>query len=167
MSRRKKGDSRASRDGVVKLYINLGEIDDLNFATMKQYIAEVAGISEADITWTDLKNTFSLIEVRIGVLDTVMDAFKVGIKFRGRPGRLESRGNRDAGIPRTRSRSDKGGHGYGGGGRGNFKGGDRGGSTGGSSDRGGDRGGRRREFSDNASGGGRRSTSGFSKKKKW
>lgn len=166
----KKGESRGSRDGVVKLYINLGEIDDLNFATMKQYIAEVASISEADITWTDLKNTFSLIEVRIGVLDQVMEAFKVGIKFRGRPVRLESRGNSDAGIPRTRSRSDRGGHGYGGGGRGNYKGdrgNDRGGNSG--SNGGGDRGGRRREFSDSGSsgGGGRRSTSGFSKKKKW
>jgi ATP-dependent RNA helicase DeaD len=152
----KKGESRGSHDGVVKLYINIGEIDGLNFVTMKQYIAEVAAISETDITWTDLKNTFSLIEVRIGVLDTVMEAFKVGIKFRGRPVRLESRGNQDAGIPRTRSRSDRGGHGYGGGGQGNYRGGNNGGGE------------RKRDFgTPSGAGGNRRSTGGFAKKKKW
>jgi ATP-dependent RNA helicase DeaD len=124
----KRGGDRnnAAASGVVKLYVNLGMIDEFNFGSIKQYIAETAGISEHDVTWADLKNTFSLIEVRAGALDKVLEAFK-NESYRGRQVRMESRGNKDAGIPRTRLRSDKkrgGGGGYGGGGN-SYGGGDR------------------------------------------
>jgi hypothetical protein len=62
-----------------------------------------------------LKNTFSLIEVKNEVVEKIMETIH-GAQYRGRTVRVESRGNRDAGIPRTRFRGDKrqggGGGGY-------------------------------------------------------
>jgi ATP-dependent RNA helicase DeaD len=98
-------DSRTSASGVVKMYINLGNIDGLNFGSLKQYIAETAGIGEQDVTWADMKNTFSLIEVRSTSYEKVLESFR-NVKFKGRPVRVESRGNKEDGVPRTRSRSE-------------------------------------------------------------
>jgi ATP-dependent RNA helicase DeaD len=108
-------DRRALAPGVVKLYMNIGGIDGFDFNTIKEFIAENAEINAADITWTDLKNTFSLIEVKNEVVDKIMETIH-GAQYRGRTVRVESRGNRDAGIPRTRFRGDgrKGGGGGGG-----------------------------------------------------
>jgi ATP-dependent RNA helicase DeaD len=111
-------DRRALAPGVVKLYMNIGGIDGFDFNTIKEFIAENAEINTADITWTDLKNTFSLIEVKNEVVDKIMESIH-GAQYRGRTVRVESRGNRDAGIPRTRFRSDKR---QGGGGGGFYKG---------------------------------------------
>ena len=100
------GDDRrnnASHTGTIKLYMNIGKIDGFDFGNLKQFIADKANISAQDVTWTDVKNTFSLVEVRIEVLDKVTEALN-GTKHNGRPVKVESRGNRDAGIPRTRSR---------------------------------------------------------------
>ena len=108
-------DRRAVAPGVVKLYMNIGGIDGFDFNTIKEFIAENAEINPADITWTDLKNTFSLIEVKNEVVEKIMETIH-GAQYRGRTVRVESRGNRDAGIPRTRFRGDKrqggGGGGY-------------------------------------------------------
>ncbi len=108
-------DRRALAPGVVKLYMNIGGIDGFDFNTIKEFIAENAEINTADITWTDLKNTFSLIEVKNEVVDKIMETIH-GAQYRGRTVRVESRGNRDAGIPRTRFRGEgrKGGGGGGG-----------------------------------------------------
>ena len=99
-------DRRAVAPGVVKLYMNIGGIDGFDFNTIKEFIAENAEINTADITWTDLKNTFSLIEVKNEVVEKIMETIH-GAQYRGRTVRVESRGNRDAGIPRTRFRGDK------------------------------------------------------------
>ncbi len=109
-------DRRALAPGVVKLYMNIGGIDGFDLNTIKEFVAENAEINTADITWTDLKNTFSLIEVKNEVVDKIMETIH-GAQYRGRTVRVESRGNRDAGIPRTRFRGDDrkggGGGGYG------------------------------------------------------
>jgi len=107
-------DRRALAPGVVKLYMNIGGIDGFDFNTIKEFIAENAEINTADITWTDLKNTFSLIEVKNEAVDKIMETIH-GAQYRGRTVRVESRGNRDAGIPRTRFRGE-GRNGGGGGG---------------------------------------------------
>jgi ATP-dependent RNA helicase DeaD len=99
-------DRRALAPGVVKLYMNIGGIDGFDFNTIKEFIAENAEINTSDITWTDLKNTFSLIEVKNEVVDKIMESIH-GAQYRGRTVRVESRGNRDAGIPRTRFRSER------------------------------------------------------------
>jgi len=124
-------DRRSSAPGVVKMYMNVGEMDGFDHTTLKEFIAENAEISvqditwtDQDITWTDLKNTFSLIEVRTEVMDKIVEVIH-GAQYRGRTVRVESRGNRDAGIPRTRLRSDRR---NGGGDRGSFRN-DRGGNS--------------------------------------
>ena len=100
------------------MYINVGQMDGFDFNSLKDFIAENAEISNGDVTWTDVKNTFSLLEVRTEVMEKIIQSIH-GAQYRGRTVRVESRGNRDAGIPRTRLRSDnrrEGGGGYGGGG---------------------------------------------------
>jgi ATP-dependent RNA helicase DeaD len=113
-------DRRAVAPGLVKLYMNIGGIDGFDLNTIKEFIAENAEINIADITWTDIKNTFSLVEVKTESVEKIMEAIH-GAQYRGRTVRVESRGNRDAGIPRTRFRGDKrqgGGDRYNGGGGG-------------------------------------------------
>lgn len=99
-------DRRQSNPGVVKLYMNIGQLDGFDFNTLKEFIAENSDIKVQDVTWTDVKNTFSLVEVRTEVMDKIMETIH-GAQYRGRTVRVESRGNRDAGIPRTRLRSDR------------------------------------------------------------
>jgi len=108
-------DRRALAPGVVKLYMNIGGIDGFDSNTIKEFVAENAEINTADISWTDLKNTFSLIEVKNEVVDKIMETIH-GAQYRGRTVRVESRGNRDAGIPRTRFRGEGRNGGGGGGG---------------------------------------------------
>ncbi len=119
---------RASNPGTVKLYLNLGEMDGFDTNSLRDFIADNSEINVAEITWSDVKNTFSLIEVRTGVTDQIMNAIH-GAQYRGRTVRMESRGNRDAGIERTRERNytrNRGGEG-GGGGRRSYGGGGGGG----------------------------------------
>ncbi len=156
-------DRRSTAPGVVKMYMNIGQMDGFDNESMKEFVAENAQISIQDITWTDLKNTFSLIEVRNEVMDKIVDAIH-GAQYRGRTVRVESRGNRDAGIPRTRLRGEGDRNSRDGGGGGGYRG-DKGNSYGGGGDRkksygGGDRGG----SSDRGGSGG-----GFKKgkKKQW
>jgi ATP-dependent RNA helicase DeaD len=118
-----KNDDRrnAGITGGVKIYLNLGKMDGLDFNSMREMISQRTGVSSSDLTWIDIKNTFSLVEVKIDSLQTVIDKLH-GDKFNGRAIRVESRGNKDAGIPRTRIRGDRksgggGGGDYGGGGR--------------------------------------------------
>lgn len=103
----KRGEGRGQQAGVVKMYINLGKKDQFNFNTLKGYIAETAGVPEHDVPWTDLKDTFSLFEVRTASYDKVMEVFQRGMKYRGRTIRVESRGNKEEGIGRVRTRSDR------------------------------------------------------------
>jgi hypothetical protein len=77
---------------------------------------EAVGISRHgaaldDVTWSDVKNTFSLVEVRTEVVDAIMSKVN-GTVLKGRTIRIESRGNKEAGVSRTRLRSDKPGGGY-------------------------------------------------------
>jgi ATP-dependent RNA helicase DeaD len=102
--------------------MNIGGIDGFDFNTIKEFISENAEVAIADITWTDIKNTFSLIEVKNEAVDKIMEAIH-GAQYRGRTVRVESRGNRDAGIPRTRFRGENrggGGDRYGKGGGGGY-----------------------------------------------
>ncbi|MDZ4824345.1 MAG: DEAD/DEAH box helicase [Flavobacteriales bacterium] len=97
---------KSSPAGVVKLYANIGQMDGFDFGTIKEFIAKNSDVSFHDVTWSDVKNTFSLIEVRTTVAEKIIQALH-GSVYNGRTVRIESRGNRDAGIPRTRLRSDK------------------------------------------------------------
>jgi ATP-dependent RNA helicase DeaD len=121
-----RGDRKSSNPGVVKLYMNIGQMDGFDFNNIKEFVVENAEIGTEAITWADVKNTFSLIEVKVESVDAVI-AQMHGATYQGRTVRVESRGNRDAGVPRTRLRSDRE---RGGGGGQRSGGGDRGRSRG-------------------------------------
>lgn len=101
-----KGEQRKTAPGLVKMYINVGDMDGFDSDTLKEFISENAEISVQDITWVDLKNTFSLIEVRTEASPKIIEEIH-GAQYQGRTVRVESRGNRDAGIQRTRLRSER------------------------------------------------------------
>ncbi len=103
---------RKDRAGIVKLFVSLGELDDLDRTSLKEYIARTSAVDESNITWVDVKKSFSFIEVKIEVVDTLMNAFKEQT-FNNRQVKIESRGNREGGIPRERNRERR----FGGGGR--------------------------------------------------
>jgi ATP-dependent RNA helicase DeaD len=112
-----------SREGVVKLFASIGELDGLDRISLKAYVSKEVEIPEDAITWVDVKKSFSFIEVKTEVLDKVMEGFK-GKSYAGRPIRIESRGNSSEGIPRERfrGRGDREGRG---GDRGERRGGER------------------------------------------
>ncbi|HTA81727.1 MAG TPA: DEAD/DEAH box helicase [Bacteroidia bacterium] len=113
----------SAREGMVRLFVSLGMMDNLNRDTMKEFLTTTANMDSGVITWIDVKNSFSFIEVKTETSEAFMNAFK-GKEFKGRPIRIENRGNREEGIPRQRDR-DGGGRGGFGGGRGRDGGSDR------------------------------------------
>ena len=114
-----------SVNGITKLFINLGELDNLNSNTMKEYISEVSGVAMNLIVNIDVKSSFSFVEVKTEAAEIITGTFK-NIQYNNRNVRIESRGD-SGGEKRS----------YGGG---NSSYGERK-SYGSHSDRGGDRGG--------------------------
>ena len=160
-----RGDARGATPGVVKMYINVGKKDQFTFNTLKTYIAEATGVSEQEIPWSDLKDTFSLFEVRTASYDKVLEVFNAGVKYRGRSIRVESRGNQEAGIGRVRMRGNKsysGGYENRGSSERSSGGGERSSGGGYNRDRGPRTGGSDRSTSERSSAGGERSSGGSS-----
>ncbi len=116
-----RGDRGQSAPGITKLFINLGELDQLNRNTMKEYIAEVSGVDMNMITNIEVKSSFSFIEVKTEAAEIIQGTFK-NARYNNRNVRIESRGSKDSGEGRSR---DRGRGGYGGGERRSFGGGNR------------------------------------------
>ena len=55
------------------------------------------------LTWVDIKNSFSFIEVKNEMKEQLMNGLN-GQTYRGRPVKIENRGNREDGVPRERNR---------------------------------------------------------------
>jgi ATP-dependent RNA helicase DeaD len=158
-------EDRMERKGVVKLFASLGELDGLDRISLKEYVSKTAEIPADDVSWIDVKKSFSFIEVKTEVAEKVLAAFK-DQSYNGRPIRIESRGGSGSeGPSRERNRGGRSSGRFGGGSRSG------GGSGGGFRRREGSSGGggfRRREGS--SGGGGFRkegsSGGGFSRDKK-
>lgn len=116
-----RGDRGQSTPGITKLFINLGELDQLNRNTMKEYIAEVSGVDMNMITNIEVKSSFSFIEVKSEAAEIIQGTFK-NARYNNRNVRIEYRGSKDSGEGRSR---DRGRGGYGGGERRSFGGGNR------------------------------------------
>jgi ATP-dependent RNA helicase DeaD len=138
------GERHQSAPGITKLFINLGEMDQLDKDSMKEYISEVSGVDMNSITSVEVKSSFSFIEFKTEAAEIITGTFK-NARYNNRNVRIESRGAASGGEGRSFG-GDRGGNrgGYGGGERRSFGG-----------DRGGNRGGERRSF-----GGDRRSSGG-------
>lgn len=120
------GDRHASAPGITKLFINLGEMDQLDKNTMKDYIVEVSGVAKDSIVNIEVKSSFSFIEVKTEVAEIVQGTFKTA-RYNNRNVRIESRGAASGGSgggdgrSRDRNRYGNGGgekRSYGGGGNG-------------------------------------------------
>ncbi|MDQ3046255.1 MAG: DEAD/DEAH box helicase [Bacteroidota bacterium] len=130
--------------GITKLFINLGELDKLDSAAMKSYIAEVSGVDVASIVNIDVKSSFSFVEVKTEAAEIITGTFK-NARYNDRNVRIESRGaatsgggegrSRERGGFEKRSYGGGGGNGYGErksyGNRSDSRGGERGGDRGG------------------------------------
>jgi ATP-dependent RNA helicase DeaD len=123
----------SSTPGITKLFINLGEMDQLDSNSMKDFIVEVSGVDKAQITNIDVKSSFSFIEVKTEAAEIITGTFK-NARYNNRNVRIESRGNAGGGDGRSGDRNRYGsGSGerrsYGGGGergnRGGYGGGER------------------------------------------
>ncbi len=88
-----------SVNGITKLFINLGELDNLNSSTMKEYISEVSGVPMNLIVNIDVKSSFSFVEVKTEVAEIITGTFK-NIQYNNRNVRIESRGD-NAGEKRS------------------------------------------------------------------
>ena len=104
-----KGESKPPKSGSVRFFINLGKMDGLDDATMGRFIAENSEFPVSDITWCEVKNTFTLCDVTIASSEKLMKALH-GAFYQERMVRVESRGNRDAGIAPKRLRGKDGRH---------------------------------------------------------
>lgn len=114
---------RSSTPGITKLFINLGELDQLDRNSLKDFIVEVSGVDASSVTNVEVKSSFSFIEVKAEVAEIIQGTFK-NQRYNNRNVRIESRGNSGGGEGRTR---DRGRGGYGGGDRRSSSGGSRGG----------------------------------------
>jgi ATP-dependent RNA helicase DeaD len=136
--------SGASVDGITKLFINLGEMDNMDSRAMTSYISEVSGVAAGDIVNIDVKSSFSFIEVKTPSAEVIMGTFK-NVQYNNRNVRIESRGgSSSSGGGRSfggnksygergsygGNRSERGGYSSGGN-RGGYGGGDRGNDRGG------------------------------------
>jgi len=148
-------DGGHEKKGIVKIFASLGELDEFDKTSLKSYIVTTAGIPEDSVTWVDVKKSFSFVELKTEVVEKVMTTFK-DQSYRGRPVRLEMRGNREEGIPRERHRrrSEDGPRKEWGSGEGRAYRGDRGGSGGGGRRFGGGGGGRNDRRGGSGGGGG-------------
>lgn len=106
--RGERGEGRPERAGITKLFVSLGQMDGFNRESLKEFLSETSGLDQNLITWTDVKNSFSFIEVKSELAEGFTNSFK-GQEFKGRPIRIESRGGGQDGGARRRDRGDFGG----------------------------------------------------------
>lgn len=64
------------KSGIVKLFINLGEKDQLDKNSLREYICNISGVAHSSIPWVNVKLSFSFFEVVTELKETVLNAFK-------------------------------------------------------------------------------------------
>lgn len=143
-------DRERSTPGITKLFINLGEMDQLDRNSMKEYIAEVSGVDKNHITNIDVKSSFSFIEVKSEAAEIITGTFK-NARYNNRNVRIESRGSASGGGGGERNRYANGNT------ERRSYGGDRGGNRGGY-------GGERRSYGEKKSYGGDRREKSYERK---
>jgi ATP-dependent RNA helicase DeaD len=84
--------ARSSANGVTNLFINLGELDNLDSNSLREYICEVSGVSANSIVNVTVKSSFSFIEVKTEDAEVVTGTFK-NARYNNRNVRIESRGD--------------------------------------------------------------------------
>ncbi len=96
-----------------RMFVNLGQLDDLDNAKLKQFINSYSKISPGPVVAADVRHTYSFVEVESALYDQLVAAM-IGAEHNGRPVKMEPSAGAGARIPREAS-SFGGGGGYGGG----------------------------------------------------
>jgi ATP-dependent RNA helicase DeaD len=79
--------------GIVKLFVSVGRMDNLDENGLKSFLITQSGIPEDSITGINLQNSFSFIEMKTESQDALLNGMK-GATFKDRPVRIEASGAR-------------------------------------------------------------------------
>lgn len=93
-ARDKSGTSRDSSGGSQRYFINLGEKDGFDWASLKDFIRETTDLSKNEVFKVATKGNFSFFTVDEASCDQVDKAFTT-LEFKGRPVKVERSGNPD------------------------------------------------------------------------
>jgi ATP-dependent RNA helicase DeaD len=104
---------------MTRFFINLGELDGLQWKFLKDYLADISGVSNLHIFGVDVKKSFSFFEVESKDAQAFLNVNEKQLKFNDRPIKIEVSANRqsDGGKSKSSAYSGK----YSGGGDGNYK----------------------------------------------
>ncbi len=131
------------KDGSVRYFINVGERDNYDWMSLKDFLRDTLGIDKDDIYKVDTKDTFSFFNTDAKFTPLVLETFTdfkvdgrfVNVEVSKNPGGGGGRGGRNRGGGGGRRDRNRGGGGYGGGRRdrnSSYKGGKSGSKSGGS-----------------------------------
>jgi len=135
----KSGD-RGSSSGMSRFFVNLGELDGLHWQFLKDYLADISGVSNHHIFNVDVKKSFSFFETEAKNAQSFLNINDKGLQFNDRKVQIEaSKGGKGEG----KSYSGGAGKSYGSGGGKSFGGKREGGGYGGKREGGGGYGGKR------------------------
>ncbi|MET6992022.1 DEAD/DEAH box helicase [Sediminicola arcticus] len=139
------GPAQIPSDGSVRYFINVGEKDDYDWMSLKDFLRDTLNVGQDDIYKVDVKESFSFFNTDASVTELILKTF-TDFKLDGRFINVEISKNPGGGGGGSRGGGSRGGGSRGGGRRSESFGGRR--SSGGDSDRGGRRsGGKGRERS--------------------
>jgi ATP-dependent RNA helicase DeaD len=127
-----KGEGGQGNNKMSRFFINLGELDGLHWKFLKDYLADISGVSNHHIFNVDVKKSFAFFETEVKYADVFLKINDKGLKFNDRNVQIEVSSGKKGGDDRGDRKSFGGGKSYGGGERKSY-GGDRGGKRDGKS----------------------------------
>jgi ATP-dependent RNA helicase DeaD len=127
-----KGSERGTSSGMTRFFINLGELDGLHWKFLKDYLADISGITTQHIFNVDVKKSFSFFETEAKNAQSFLQINDKSLQFNDRKVQIEVSAGKErsgggksyGGDGERKSYSSGGGKSYGGGSRGGY-GGDR------------------------------------------
>ena len=120
--RGKSNDGEFPKDGSVRYFINVGERDNYDWMSLKDFLRDTLGLDQDDIYKVDTKDTFSFFNTDAKFTPMVLETFTdfkvdgrfVNVEVSKNPGGSGGRGRNRSGGGGRRDRN-RGGGGYGGG----------------------------------------------------
>ncbi len=117
-------DGDIPKDGSVRYFINVGERDNYDWMSLKDFLRDTLGLDKDDIYKVDTKDTFSFFNTDAKFTPLILETFTdfkvdgrfVNVEVSKNPGSGGGRGGRNRGGGGRRDRNRSGGGGYGSGG---------------------------------------------------
>jgi len=89
---------RSGGSGMSRFFINLGELDGLHWKFLKDYLADISGVTNQHIFNVDVKKSFSFFETEAKNAKAFMDINEKGLQFNDRKVQIEvSKGGKSEG----------------------------------------------------------------------